>query len=141
MSFDDLPEGWQDRPLDGDQLIEDVLDLFISMRDRYAGTLLVLLCDKQRRLVQSVLVEEIQFFPPPDMEGMFGNLVRAVEEVGEDLGVLVALARPGSLRVRPSDDAWARIVTRGCAGRLPLLGMYLVTPRGSVPIRADPLVA
>ena len=134
MSFEDLPDDWRDRPLDDSQLIADVLDLFVSMKARYEGALLVLVCDESRRLLQSILVEEIALDPPPDTDVMLNNLLTAVLGARADSSILVALARPGPLRVGARDRAWIGFITSGCRDRLPLLGIHLVTPRGSLPI-------
>ncbi|HRY10118.1 MAG: hypothetical protein H6528_02340 [Actinobacteria bacterium] len=141
MSFEDLPKGWQELPLDDDKLIHDVLDLFVSMRDRYDGTLFVLLCDEDRRVVQPIVVEEVERLPPPDSDIMLGNLVTAIRGVREDLCALVAIARPGPLRVFGFDEQWAGFIERAFTDRVPLLGIHLVTPSGSVSLRPQPMVA
>lgn len=141
MSFKDLPEGWQEMPLDDDKLIHDVLDLFVSMRDRNAGSLLFLLCDQDRRIVQPVLVEEVERVPPSDSDIMLGNLVTAIRSAGEDLCALAAIARRGPLRVFGFDEEWAGLIERAFAGSVPLLGIHLVTPGGSVPLPSQPMVA
>jgi hypothetical protein len=141
MSFEDLPDDWPDLPLDDARLIEDVLDLFVSMRARFDGALLFLLCDESRRALQPILVDEIDVAPPPDSDLMLDNLVTAIVDARADLSVLVAVARPGRLRAFPCDHAWAQCISRACADRLPVIGIHLVTPRGSLPIQAEPLVA
>jgi hypothetical protein len=134
MSFEDLPDNWGDLPLDNSHLIADVLDLFVSMKVRYEGALMVLVCDERRRLLQSILVEEIELDPPPDTDVMVGNLVTAVLAACADSSILVALARPGPLRVGARDRAWIGYIAAACEDRLPLLGVHLATPRGSLPI-------
>ena len=47
---------------------------------------------------------------------------------------LMAVARPGRLRVFPGDDRWARSIEQAASGRVPLIGVHLVTPAGSLPI-------
>jgi hypothetical protein len=141
MSFQDLPEDWPDLPLDDARLVEDVLDLFVSMQVRHDGGLLFLVCDEQRRLLQPILVDEIEMSPPEDTALMLDNLVTAIVGARADLSVLVAIARPGRLRIFPCDDAWAGHVVGACADRLPVLGVHLVTPRGSLRIPAEPVAA
>ena len=50
MSFRDLPEDWPSRPLTDPTLVDDVLDLLVSERDRQDGALFILLCDSQDHL-------------------------------------------------------------------------------------------
>ena len=141
MSFKDLPANWPELPLDDSRLIRDVLDLFVSMKTRYDGALVVLMCDANRRITQPILVDEIELNPPADTDVMLNNLVVAILGACAESCVLVALARPGPLRVGARDAAWARFIEEACSDRLPLLGVHLVTPRGSLPLSAAPTVA
>ena len=141
MSFKDLPANWPELPLDDSRLIRDVLDLFVSMKTRYDGALVVLMCDANRRITQPILVDEIELNPPADSDVMLNNLVVAILGACAESCVLVALARPGPLRVGARDAAWARFIEEACSDRLPLLGVHLVTPRGSLPLSAAPSVA
>ncbi len=141
MSFEDLPENLREIPLDNSHLIADVLDLFVSMKVRYEGGLMVIVCDEQRRILQPILVEEIDLDPPADTGLIVNNLVAAILGACPEACVLVALARPGPLRIGARDQAWARFIEEACGNRLPLLGVHLVTPRGSVPIDGERRVA
>ena len=111
------------------------------MTTRYDGALVVLLCEANRRIVQPILVDEIDLDPPADSDVMLNNLVVAILGACAESCVLVALARPGPLRVGARDAAWARFIEEACSDRLPLLGVHLVTPRGSLPSSAAPSVA
>ena len=141
MSFEDLPENWRELPLDDDRLVRDVLDLFVSMKARYHGALVVLMCNANRRIVQPIQVDEIELNPPADTDVMLNNLVVAILGASAESCVLVALARPGPLRVGARDEAWARFIEGACRDRLPLIGVHLVTPRGSLPMSAAQSVA
>ena len=111
------------------------------MTTRYDGALVVLLCEANRRIVQPILVDEIDLDPPADSDVMLNNLVVAILGACAESCVLVALARPGPLRVGARDAAWARFIEEACGDHLPLLGVHLVTPRGSLPSSAAPSVA
>ena len=142
MSFRDLPEGWQDKPLETDRLMADVLDLFVSNQARYDGALVFLLCDESRRLKAPVQVDDVDVSPGPDSELMLANLVTAIMQAGDGrLSALVGIARPGRLRIFPGDVAWADRIEHACRDRVPIMGIHLMTPRGSLRLKADPLVA
>ena len=102
---------------------------------------MVIVCDEQRRILQPILVEEIDLDPPADTGLIVNNLVAAILGACPEACVLVALARPGPLRIGARDQAWARFIEEACGNRLPLLGVHLVTPRGSVPIDGERRVA
>lgn len=59
MTFEDLPTGWQSRPLTDARITDDVLDLVISGRDRDQGAIHILLCDPADRLMQPCAVGEL----------------------------------------------------------------------------------
>ncbi len=134
MSLRDLPENWQDMPLDDEQRMVDVLDLFVSNRARYDGSLFFLVCDEGSRVRAPIQIDEVTRSPLPDSDEMLENLVMAITNVGLELRALVAIARPGPLRVRPSDESWAQLIRRACGDRVPLMGIHLLTPQGSLPI-------
>ena len=52
MSFEDLAQEWPTMSLTDPDHICDVLDVFVDLRARNAGSLLVLICDEERRPVQ-----------------------------------------------------------------------------------------
>ncbi len=134
MSFEDLPDNIREIPLTDSTLIADVLDLFVSMQDRLDGALLLLLCDEERRILQPIMVHEIEVAPPPDTVEMLTNLMNSVQHAFPGATALMAVARPGRLRVFPGDDRWARSIEQAASGRVPLIGVHLITPTGSLPI-------
>lgn len=140
MSFEDLPDNLCEIPLTDPALIADVLDLFVSMQDRHDGGLLMLVCDGERRILQPIMVHEIEVAPPPDAVAMLTNLMTSVEHNLPGATALMAIARPGRLRVFPGDDRWARSIERAAEGKVELIGVHLVTPAGSLVI-SEPLAA
>lgn len=134
MSFEDLPANMREIPLSDPVFIADVLDLFVSMQDRYDGGLLLLLCDDERRVVQPVMIHDIEVAPPPDTVEVLTNLMTGIADLIPGITVLAAVARPGRLRVFPGDEHWARVIHRAAAGTVELIGVHLVTPAGSLPI-------
>ena len=82
MSLRDLPENWQDMPLDDEQRMVDVLDLFVSNRARYDGSLFFLVCDEGSRVRAPIQIDEVTRSPLPDSDEMLENLVMAITNVG-----------------------------------------------------------
>ncbi|HQR79392.1 MAG TPA: hypothetical protein PLT68_04150 [Actinomycetota bacterium] len=133
MTFEDVPDNLGELPLDDPTLIADVLDLFVTRQMCDDGALLVLICDQQRRLIQPMVIEDIEVCPPDDALLMLDNLVQPLTQV-RGATLLIALARPGRLSVCACDIGWAEVIGTACAGRVELIGMHLVTASGSLPI-------
>ena len=130
MSFDDLPEGWKERPLTDPRLVADVLDLMVSEADRHAGALAVLLCDEQGRLMQPGIISDLDYeSSEAERAQMLSCFVTAMTEWFDS--VLFALARADGLSITADDERWARAVRHACSGELRLLGFHLVTRNGS----------
>ena len=130
VSFDDLPEGWQKRPLTDPRLVADVLDLVVSDADRLAGGLAVLLCDERGRLVQPGVISELDFdSSEAERSQMLSIFVTTLAPHFES--ILFALARADGLSITADDQSWARAVQHACRGEVRLLGFHLVTRDGS----------
>jgi hypothetical protein len=130
MSFDDLPEGWKERPLTDPRLIADVLDLCVSDADRCAGALAVLMCDEQGRLVQPGIIGDLDYgTSEAERSFMLASFVRTMAEFCDS--VLFALARADGLSITADDAAWARAVQYACSGEVRLLGFHVITRDGS----------
>jgi hypothetical protein len=137
MNFENLPADWPTKPLTDPDHIADVLDIFVGPRDRMVGSLLILICDEQRRPLQPMIINDID---ARRAGGEHPPLVRIAEEVAQfkpDATVLCAVARRGRTRVTKTDQLWARSLDRAFAGRLELLGVHLITLDGTVPIPAQ----
>jgi hypothetical protein len=149
MSFEDLPADWPQRPVTDPEITADLLDLIVGDRDRAVGALGILLCSRDARLLQPVVVEA------PDREASsaerrqgFDNLRAAFCHLTEPsadsgdsgLGMLVALARPGPALATPGDLRWRdTAVQSGLDYGVTLLGVWLVTPEviRPLPLRAS----
>ena len=149
MSFEDLPADWPQRPVTDSEITADLLDLIVGDRDRAVGALGILLCGRDERLLQPVVVEA------PDLHASaaerrqgFDNLCAAfchLSEPGADsgdsgLGMLVALARPGPPLATPGDLRWRDTAVQSCLDHgVALLGVWLVTPEviQPLPLRAS----
>jgi hypothetical protein len=130
VSFDDLPEGWKQRPLTDPRLVADVLDLIVSDADRCAGGLAVLLCDEQARLLQPGIISELDYdSSEAERSRMLGVFMTNMAPYFES--ALFALARADGLSITADDQRWARAVQRACSGEVRLLGFHLVTRDGS----------
>lgn len=134
MNFKNLPTDWPTIPLTDPDHIADVLDIFVGMRDRMLGSLLILICDAQRRPVQPVILNDIDAGAPGGAHLPLARIAQHVAELNPEATVLCAIARQGRTRVTRTDQRWARALERAFAGRLDLLGVHLITLDGTVPI-------
>jgi hypothetical protein len=143
MTFEDLPPDWPRRPVTDPAITADLLDLVVGDRDRAVGALGILLCGRDGRLLQPVVVEkpELRAGPAERRRGfdalcaVFGHLGERGETGGTGLGLLVALARPGPPLATPADLGWRETAFRSCQeSGLGLLGVWLVTPEVIQPL-------
>lgn len=129
MSYQDLPRDWPMIPLTDDTHTADVLDLFVSLEARYAGALMILVCDEQLRPLQLFQIDGVTGCPAAqDLPG----ISRIAETIGSEPGVSVvcAVARRGKLSQTANDGAWLRAIETAFAGHAPVLGFYVATPAG-----------
>lgn len=143
MSFEDLPSDWPQRPVTDPAITADLLDLVVTERDRAAGALGVLLCGRNERLLQPLVVEMPGYrLSAAERRRGFDNLCAAFCHLGEtpadgvaeavnaDLGILVALARSGAPLVTSGDLRWRDTAEQSCGSYgVALLGVWLVTPQ------------
>lgn len=137
MNFENLPAEWPTIPLTDPHHIADVLDIYVGVRDRMAGSLLILICDEQRRPVQPVIINDIDADVPGGEHLPLVHIAEHVADLRPEATVLCAIARPGRTRVTKTDRRWAQALERVFAGRLELLGVHLITLDGSIPIAAN----
>lgn len=158
MTFEDLPPDWPHRPVTDPAITADLLDLVVGDRDRTAGALGILLCGRDDRLLQPMVVGA------PDLEanaaerrrgfdticsalGPLGetggersvekNAGRGGETGGPALSLLVAVARPGPALATAADLRWRDTAERSCRDYgVGLLGVWLVTPNVIRPLPA-----
>jgi len=136
MTFDKLAPNWPDLPVAGEQHIADLLDLMVSPRARMNGALLVLVCDDQLRPIQPILIEDSNgdVPRPPYVTELLCNMAAGVARSFPGATALVALGREGGLTPSVMDRAWHRSIREAFAGRVEPIGVYVITPRGSVPL-------
>jgi Family of unknown function (DUF5701) len=137
MNFENLPKNWHEEPVDRPDRMADVLDLLVNERARESGSLLVLICDGNGRLMAPCMIEEL----PPDLDAEqcqqtlsgFFDAIRATEEAAS---VLLAVARPDGLSVTDADRQWREVALQLCGDDVRLLGVHLVTLHGTRPVAA-----
>jgi hypothetical protein len=137
MTFEDLPPDWPQRPVTDATITADLLDLIVTERDRAAGALGVLLCGRDERLLQPLVVEMPGYrLSAAERRRGFDNICAAfchlgeptAEGVNDDLGILVALARSGAPLVTSGDLRWRDTAEQSCQSYgVTLLGVWLVT--------------
>jgi len=135
MTFTDLPDDWPERPLTEPQLVADVLDLVVSVRDRRSGALAVLMCDEDDRLVQPVVITDLE--PMADEDDRCDALAVITGAMEGRGSIIVAVARRDGLSITEDDRVWARAARRAGAGAVRLLGVHLVTATGSREVPLD----
>lgn len=154
MTFEDLPPDWPHRPVTDPAITADLLDLVVGDRDRAAGALGILLCGRDDRLLQPIVVEapDLQAnaaerrrgfdnicsaLGPLGETGGVGSAERGGEAGGPALSLLVAVARPGPAAATAADLRWRDTAERSCRDYgVGLLGVWLVTPNVIRPLPA-----
>lgn len=137
MNFENLPADWPTIPLTDPDHIADVLDLFVSRRDRMGGALLILICDAERRPVQPVVINDIDAGPPGGAHLPLEAIAQQMAALEPDATVLCAIARTGRARVTKSDRRWAQTLEAAFAGHLQLLGVHVITLDGATPVTVE----
>jgi hypothetical protein len=137
MSFQDLPDNVADLPITDPAILDDMLDLFVSAASREAGALYLLLCDGENRVVVPIVVDDMPVQCREDeAERLLDSFVTSAATLRADLGVMLAIARPGSPEARRPDRLWLTVAERVCDRRdVRLLGVHVVTPAGSQQVR------
>lgn len=129
MTFENLPQGWEQRPITDPALFDDVVDLVVSVQDRWNGALYLLLCDGDGRLLQPCAISDV----PEHCEDprAIEPFVSALSEHGLDVGLVVVVARRGIPSPQDSDVSWMRAAEAACtSANVRLLGTAVATPLG-----------
>ena len=137
MHFENLPADRPTIPLTDPDHIADVLDIFVSPSDRRAGSLLILICDEERRPVQPVVINDIDAGRRWGDHVPLERIARQVADLKPDATVLCAVARTGHTRVTKYDRRRAQTLERAFAGHLELLGIHLITLDGTQRISTE----
>lgn len=142
-STSDLPPTWPRQPVTHPAALLRVLDVACASIAAPDGTLCVLFCDADDRLLQPIAIDTLADAPaePGERVRLLGNLMDGLAGIEPEGSVLVALARVGGLSATDDDVGWAEAAARACEGRVRLLGVHIVTPNGSRPVPAIPRVA
>jgi len=131
MSFENLPKNWSESSLSDPTIAADVVDLCLNEGDRRLGLLKVIFCDEQDRFHGGVDIElrdRLGQLHLDDCRTALKPVVAAVRARPE-IGLLLALGRPGPEVWPPIDDAWAETTTAICAeAGIRLLAFYVATP-------------
>ncbi len=135
MNYEELPPQWPTMPLTDPEHIANVLDLFVDLRARLAGCLLILVCDEQHRPVQPLLIEQFDAAPPAAYRAALERMAATIGAANPHASILCALGRSSRLRVTATDQGWRRELESAFAGRAEFLGVHLITVDGSLPIQ------
>lgn len=134
MNFENLPADWPSIPMTDPDHIADVLDIFVGTRDRVVGSLLVLVCDEQRRPLQPITIGDIDGMRPAEALPRLRHLAETIAGMNADATVLLAIARRGRLHETKTDRRWRSACEDAFAGRVDVLGVHLITLDGTIPI-------
>lgn len=130
MSFDDLPEDWQHRPMTDPALFDDVVDLVVSDQDRRDGALYLLLCDGDGVLIQPCAISDIPAGRESDPKAI-RPFMEALAQHCPGAGLVIVVARPGEAAPRETDVHWMQTTEAACAGSdLRFLAAAVATPDG-----------
>lgn len=145
MAFTDLPFDWSQRPVTDPAVFTDVVDLIVTVRDRYRGCLSVWLCSPTGRLTQPILVEAPDELPSNASDTVrWGSdafaatqMRRALESLATVLstharpgsGLVVVIGRSGRADTTDADRHTHEIAIEVCRTHgIPLLGAAVATP-------------
>ena len=122
------------RPVAGEEDAADLVRSVLDLDDILSGSLLLFLCDEERRPTVPVLITDV-----PVTAEAGAVLDRWFAHLGEVLGpdgpcLVFARARPGRSFVVDHDRAWHDAVVRGCRrSGFPLLAAFVVTQHAVIP--------
>ncbi|GAA3618184.1 hypothetical protein GCM10022199_23300 [Marihabitans asiaticum] len=127
MTFIDLPRDWPSRSLTDLRLAADVVDLVVREGDRWTGSVSLLLCSDDGRMIQPVTVSDVpQSSTEEDRRAFFDAFL---DHLGRALGsVVLALGRPGE-QPCAEDLAWHGSALTACrAAGVELIATFAAAP-------------
>jgi hypothetical protein len=140
----ELPHDWWGRPITDTEVFEPLVDLVVLEAWRAKGAIVLLLCHADGRLLQSVLLDDLNAsVPPPEVERVLTSRLSDLGSRGVS-AVAVVIARPGQARATDRDCALGAAFGRaGSAGCVELLGVALAVPGAvaTVPVTSAPEAA
>jgi hypothetical protein len=134
MTFRDLPPDIRDRPLTDPGLAADVIDLIIGDEARASGCVGLMLCDRDDRGIQPVVLSDVP--ENASSEGLRQLLDLLLPVVAEARGsVLVGRGRRRGSAPNDLDREWHQQAIDCCAASgVRLLGFHLATSEGVFPL-------
>ena len=137
MNFEKLPKNWDEDPVDRPDRIADLLDLFVTERDRDSGALLILICDAQGYLIAPCIVEEMpQDLTDEECRHALSGFISAARDNDVAGAVLIAVGRADGLSLTDTDRRWRAAAEELCGDEIRVLGVHLITRHGTRPIAA-----
>lgn len=125
-------------PIDSQDSAAEVVRAMLSLDDISSGSVLFLLCDRDRRPALPIVVSDVPLTAPPadTLAHWMVHLGQQVE--GEPAPALVfARARPGQSFVLDHDREWHASIVRACLkAQMPLVAAFVVTAHAAIPFPA-----
>lgn len=121
-------------PLRSEDDAAELVRAVIGLDDIASGSLLLFVCDIERRPAVPVLITDVPVTAPPGpaLDHWFEHLEGVLGSSASSL--VFARARSGRSYVVDHDRGWHEAVVRGCARTgVPLLAAFLVTAHAVVP--------
>lgn len=121
-------------PIETESDAADLVRLVVGIDDVVSGSLLLFLCDADRRPTVPVVITDVPVTAPAGLalDHWFEHLGGMLDGVGPSL--VFARARPGKSFIVDHDRSWHDAVVRGCARTgIPLLGAFVVTQHAVIP--------
>lgn len=112
----------------------DLVRSVLAIDDIVSGSLLLVLCDPERRPTVPVLITDVPVTASAGvvLDHWFEHLAEVAGETGPTL--VFARARPGQSFVVDHDRGWHDAVVRGCArSGIPLLAAFVATQHAVIP--------
>lgn len=112
----------------------DLVRSILGLDDIVGGSLLLVLCDQERRPTVPVLITDVPVTAPVGLvlDRWFEHLREVLAEAGPSL--VFARARPGQSFVVDHDRTWHDAIVRGCSrSGVPLLGAFVATQHAVIP--------
>ena len=129
MDFEELPDGWAQRPITDPDILVGVIDLIVTEASRSVGALYLLLCHADGRLLQPVAVDDFPGGSPIErIRESFGGLFRELRDQGVP-AVVLAVARWGEAALDERDaEVRGALVEAAAVGGLDVLGYAVAVP-------------